>query len=118
MNIANIGIDVVDIERTKRILASKTGSNFIASTYTKNEIEYCNGCPVKLSGHFAVKEAVYKALGTGWINGREVEVLHGKDGVPIVKLHGKTKKIAKNKKISASIAYASEIAIAAVVIYE
>jgi len=50
-----------------------------------------------LAGNFAAKEAVVKALGTGFAGfwPVEVEVLRNADGKPFVVLHGKAKKIAK-----------------------
>ncbi len=46
------------------------------------------------AGRFAAKEAVLKAIGTGWSAGvkwTDIEVLHGEGGGPIVNLSGRVK---------------------------
>lgn len=101
MNIAGLGTDIVDIRKMKKILSGKRGKRFMENTFTKNEIE-CAKCVniAKLATAFAAKEAVYKAFETGWIEGKDVELLREKEtGAPRVKLRGEIAKIAKKRKI-------------------
>lgn len=88
--ILGTGIDIVEIERIEKA-ASK--QSFINRILTQNEKEYWErkGCAAQtLAGLFAAKEAVVKALGTGFgsIEFKDVEVLHTGEGMPTVKLRG------------------------------
>ena len=90
------GIDMVDIESTRRLLADPTGQ-FLARCFTMQEQQSAgNGLnqPDRLSGRFAVKEAVMKALGTGFGEGvgfLDVEIETLPSGAPTVVLHRKAK---------------------------
>ncbi len=92
-NIVGTGIDIVEVERIERLLA-RQGSRFLKRAFTEAEAEYClnkHRPAVHLAARFAAKEAVAKALGTGFGKGvrmRDIEVVAA-DGVPPgVKLHG------------------------------
>jgi len=90
-----IGIGV-DIEKTARFEGMT--QRFLSRVYTSNERAYLLGkSHVSAAGLFAAKEAVAKALGTGF-NGfwpSQVEVVHDKLGQPGVVLHGNAETIAK-----------------------
>lgn len=101
MNAIGLGVDIVDIRQMKKTLSGKAGERFVDNTFTKNEIA-CARCEniYKLATAFAAKEAVYKGFGTGWIEGKDVEVIRSKEeGTPSIKLHGEIGKIAKKRKI-------------------
>lgn len=71
----------------------------------------------RLAGTFAVKEAVSKALGTGFrsFGPREIEVLRDDLGKPFVRLHGGAKKLAEElaiQQIHVSITNTAEYAAA------
>ncbi len=93
MSIVGTGIDIVDVERIARA-AGRHGDRFLNRVFTPLEAEYCRsrGVPAQhLAGRFAVKEAVLKALKTGWSEGilwREVEVSRADSGEPSVQLFG------------------------------
>jgi holo-[acyl-carrier protein] synthase len=88
-----IGIDMVEIARVERLLASK-GEHALRKLFTDAERAYASNRPrpaVHLAARVAAKEAAYKALrGThqaraiGW---RELEVIVGDDGSPSLLLH-------------------------------
>ena len=65
------------------------------------EIAQCLSKPdpvASLAGRFAAKEAVMKALGTGFIQGthfQEIEVVTEESGRPRIVLHGSTANLAK-----------------------
>lgn len=102
MKITGLGTDIVDIKKMKKILTGKRGKRFIGNTFTKNEIRCakCESNVPKLATAFAAKESVYKAFETGWIEGKDVEVLREKEtGAPRIKLHGEIAKIAKKRKV-------------------
>ena len=53
----------------------------------------------KIAGKFSAKEAVVKAIGTGFSEGikiKDIEILNLDNGKPILNLHGKAKKIIGN----------------------
>ena len=53
-------------------------------------------------GRFAVKEAMFKAIGTGWRGGvqwKEVEVSNLPTGQPVVSVSGKIKALLDEKKV-------------------
>jgi phosphopantetheine--protein transferase-like protein len=102
MEIRGIGVDIVDIKKLERIIRGKAGKAFVKNTFTEHEICCAKQGKnlYKLATSFAAKEAVYKAFGTGWIEGKDVEVLRTKEeGSPSIRLHGEIGKIAKKRKI-------------------
>ena len=93
MSLIGTGIDIVEVERIERMLARQK-QKFLDRVFTKDEAEYCmkKAQPaVHLAARFAAKEAVAKALGTGFSKGvrmRDIEVVAGDKGPPCVRLHG------------------------------
>ena len=87
------GIDIVEIARIERVFARR-GTRFRDRIFTEGEIAYCEPRGSKFASYaarFAAKEAMMKALGTGWSNGigwRDVEVLRDEEGAPSIKLRG------------------------------
>ena len=77
MGTKGIGVDIVDIRKLRKILKGKAGRKFVSNTFTGREIECAKGGMniYKLATSFAAKEAVFKALGTGWIEGKDVEIV-------------------------------------------
>ena len=67
------GIDIVNVDRIERSFA-RFGSKFVAKVLSSSEMEDFSRCKdadktTFLAKHFAVKEAVSKAIGCGLING-------------------------------------------------
>lgn len=117
------GIDMVDIESTRRLLADPTGQ-FLARCFTVQEQQSAGDGldqPDRLSGRFAVKEAAMKALGTGFGEGvgfLDVEIVSLPSGAPTVTLHGKAKLRAEAMGIDrwlVSTSHEGNIAIASVI---
>jgi len=118
MCIFGVGVDMIEIKKFKKILLSKAKKDFLKNNFTKKEISSVKN-EMGLAANFAAKEAVFKAFGTGWTNGKEVEVLRGSKGAPKIKLCGKIKEIAKKKKIKkvlVSLSYTECCAVAVAVI--
>ena len=93
--IYGIGIDMIELSRIEK---SVKREGFLEKTFTKEEIEcfsekHFNA--VALAGCFAAKEAVSKALGTGfrgfWYN--EISVLRDELGKPYLMFEGRIKEI-------------------------
>lgn len=86
-----IGVDLVSVSRMIRAVA-RHGDRFLDRIFTAHEKSLCSGDACCLAGRFAAKEAVSKALGTGlWHSGivfQDIEILRGRNGEPVVTLHG------------------------------
>jgi holo-[acyl-carrier protein] synthase len=118
------GIDLCGVGRIRRMLETH-GDHFLSRTYTEAEVEYARrrkkGFEETLAGRFAAKEAVMKALGTGWREGvefRGIEILNEPSGKPYVVLHGSTADKARALGITAwhvSITHTEDLAIASAV---
>ena len=91
MNVLGIGTDITECLRIGKMI-ERHGELFVQRVYTPKEIEYCRGRRMAMqhfAGRWAAKEAILKALGTGWRQGiswRDVEVLNGSSGRPAVTL--------------------------------
>ena len=92
--IYGIGIDIVKLSRMEQVI-QRWGNKFLHRTFTQRKIEYCSSktYPRQHYGaRFAAKEAVFKALGTGWnhgVNWLDVEVCIDPDsGQPSILLSG------------------------------
>ena len=95
--IVGIGIDIVEIDRMRRMLATQS-ERLVSRLFTAAEARYALA-HVEPALHFAArvaaKEATYKALSgnplaraVGW---REIEVLLREDGAPYLMLHGRAR---------------------------
>ncbi|MCL2826297.1 MAG: holo-ACP synthase [Eggerthellaceae bacterium] len=95
-----LGVDIVEIGRMRGILA-RTPS-FARRVFSEDECAYCNAKAspaTHFATRFAAKEAVLKALGTGFSGGigvRDIEVCRDAKGRPYVKLSGKAKEVAES----------------------
>lgn len=117
------GVDVVDINDFSNLLKQLalpfldryfTVDEMIAAGQGVNRLE-------KLSGRFAIKEAVLKALGVGWGDGiafTDVEVTTLETGAPGVLLHRKLAALQEARGISqwlVSSSHAGCVAVASVI---
>ena len=95
-----IGLDLVEVPRIRALL-DKNGDRFRKRVFTEAEIRYCDSCAeasIHYAARFAAKEAVAKALGTGFAEGvtwTDIEVVRGSGGAPSVQLHGGAVKVAE-----------------------
>ena len=83
MNIVT-GIDIVDIERFRKILEAD-GESFLRRVFTDSERSIAN--PAHLAGIFAAKEAVKKAFDITDEIWKEIEVKKLSSGKPKIVLH-------------------------------
>ncbi len=92
--IVGLGLDVVDVARVAAIL-ERSAESFLRRILHADEdaarARTAEG-PAYVSGQFAAKEAVMKALGTGMAGAAfaEIAVLRGAGGAPYLELHGAT----------------------------
>ena len=95
MRVLGIGVDVVQNKRIKSLI---NNSKFIKRTFSVNEIKFSrknNYRTSYFSKRFAAKEALVKAIGTGFrnnLNFKDIEILNDKLGKPY---YSKSKKIDK-----------------------
>lgn len=120
--IIGIGTDIIEIDRIQKAMDRST--SFIEKIFTKSEIEYLKSRNMRAefaAGKFAAKEAVAKAIGTGFrgFDFRDIEIDKTTLGKPIVILRGNAKKMDKKwgkYKIHLSISHSKENAVAYAVI--
>ena len=100
MNIAGIGTDIVECLRIAQMI-ERHGELFLMRVYTPREIEYCSSrkaATQHYAGRWAAKEAVLKAMGTGWARGiswRDIEVRNDEGGRPSILLGGAAREICE-----------------------
>jgi holo-[acyl-carrier protein] synthase len=93
MNVIGIGTDIIECLRVAKMI-ERHGELFLTRVYTPHEVEYCSArkaATQHYAGRFAAKEAVLKALGTGWTRGvhwRDIEVRNDLGGKPRIALSG------------------------------
>src|SRR5580698_6931580 len=91
---AGLGTDLVEVDRIADKIGKEQG--FRELVFSPGEIAYCESRTHKFehyAARFAAKEAFFKALGTGWINGtafNEVEIVNNEQGKPEIVLLGLT----------------------------
>ena len=118
------GVDLCGVGRIRRMLETH-GDHFLERTFTPDEVAYARrrkkGYEETLAGRFAAKEAVMKALGTGWRDGVEfngIEILNEPSGKPYVRLHGTTAEKSASLGVThwhISITHTEDLAIASAV---
>ncbi|MDD2363363.1 MAG: holo-ACP synthase [Eubacteriales bacterium] len=85
------GIDIIQIARIEQAV-ERSGQRFLERVFTASELDVCRDSMQRLAGRFAAKEAVSKALGTGfWSEGislHDIEILSSESGEPELHLHG------------------------------
>jgi holo-[acyl-carrier protein] synthase len=114
MSVIAHGIDMVDCARLRGAV-KRHGEKFLRRVFTSVELEYSLSKKRRmehLAGRFAAKEAVLKALGTGWrggINWTDIEIRNAPSGQPYVKLSGKCRQIAEELGLSAIVVSISHI---------
>ena len=95
------GIDLLKVKRVEKIYLSYE-DKFLKKILTDLEIKQIKknkNISYKIAGKFSAKEAVVKAMGTGFSDGikmKDIEIINQKNGKPIINLHGKAKKRVGN----------------------
>lgn len=119
--IQGIGVDVIDLQRIRRTI-EEMGDAFVRKLFTEAEIAYCQA---KKSPHqhfaarFAAKEAVSKALQTGWggvFRWKDVEVVNEPSGAPKVLLHNDLARVLKDSTVHLTISHTENTVVAFAVI--
>ncbi|HEX6105586.1 MAG TPA: holo-ACP synthase [Gemmatimonadales bacterium] len=125
MSLIGLGIDLVDLDRVRRMLERK-GRFATGRLFTVQERAYLESRPDP-TGHaaarIAAKEAVYKAMqslpGARAIGWRDIEVTRDGDGRPAIRLHGLAERLAAAQggvAIQVSLTHSSTLAGAVAVV--
>ncbi len=88
-SLKGLGTDIVEIERVRQSI-DRHGLHFLNRLFTPREQDYCykfkDPAP-HFAGRFAAKEAIVKALGTGFgsqVAWHDIEILNDELGKPLI----------------------------------
>ena len=117
------GVDIIDLKEFERHVET-SGEHFVGRCFTEHERSYAGDGPnriPRLAARFAAKEAVLKAIGTGWIKGiswKDVELVRDPSGAPSIRVSGAVARIADSRGISGflvSLSHTGRMAMASVI---
>lgn len=123
MRVIGHGIDLIRLSRVKKHLENKY-ADWIDSIFTERERGIADNPPNDLhyyAGRYAAKEAIAKALGTGFseeVTWQDIEILRSPNGAPSVELSDGARCVADSLGITAwfvSISHSGGIAVASAV---
>lgn len=119
MAAAGIGVDMLEIARMERVM--RRTPNFLRRVFTDEERLYCEhrARPAEhYAARWAAREAVLKALGTGFSEGigvRDVWVSRDESGRPRAMLERRAAEVARElgvREIALSISHTRDVAVA------
>lgn len=119
MATAGIGVDMLEIARMERVIGRRP--SFLQRVFTDEERAYCERCarPAEhYAARWAAREAVLKALGTGFSQGvrvKDVWVSNDESGRPRAVLEGAAAQVAERlgvREIALSISHTRDVAVA------
>lgn len=117
------GIDVVDLDDFSRLLSPQMESE-LHRLFTPGELDAVGNGGLRaerLAGRFAVKEAVMKALSSGFGDGvafLDIETVNEVNGAPRVRLHGRMQAEAERLLVTdwlVSTSHAGRVVFASVI---
>lgn len=118
MKVISIGNDIIEIDRIRK--ASEKNPRFLDRILTDSEKDYCfNGGSsyASVAARFAAKEALVKALGTGFsaCSFLDIEIINDAKGRPEVFLKGPALELFKEiggQEILLSLSHSKDYALA------
>jgi holo-[acyl-carrier protein] synthase len=119
--VLGLGVDIIEIARVRRSIEEQ-GESFLQRVFTPAEIAYCRtkANPYQhYAARFSAKEAVSKALATGWSGEfvwRDVEVMNDPSGRPQVTLHGRLGERLAGCRLVVSLSHAEAHVVAVALI--
>ena len=119
--IQGIGVDVVDVLRLKKTL-EKQGKIFLEKVFTEKEVKYCKSRKnphEHFAARFAAKEAVGKAMQTGWkghFRWKDIEVVNEPSGAPKVVLYREVSETLSNCTVHLSLSHTENTVVAFAII--
>jgi len=116
-----LGNDIIEISRVRQSI-ERHGLHFLNRLFTQKEQDYCykfqDPAP-HFAGRFAAKEAVSKALGTGFgaqLAWHDLEIVNDANGKPEISLSPSAQKRFNNPQILVSISHSTDYATAVALI--
>jgi holo-[acyl-carrier protein] synthase len=115
--ISGIGNDIIEIARIDGVI-QRHGERFLNKIFTIKEQHYCltkARSSAHFAGRFAAKEAVVKALGTGFgsiVGFIDIEILNDEAGKPVVYLASHVDDYFEHPRILVSISHCRSYATA------
>ena len=103
MGVVGVGLDLVDVNRMGRAI-DRGGERFLSRVFTPTERLWASEKPDasrRFALCFAAKEALFKALGTGWPHGgklTDVSLLY-KGGAPALEVTGAARDILDGRRV-------------------
>ncbi|MEW6509723.1 MAG: holo-ACP synthase [Bacteroidota bacterium] len=119
--VRGIGVDIIEIDRIKKSVET-IGDHFVQKVYTPSEIAYCDAKAHRYqhyAARFAAKEALSKALSTGWageFRWKDVEITNEPSGQPRITLHGSLRAHLAGATVMLSMSHSDSHVVAMVVI--
>jgi holo-[acyl-carrier protein] synthase len=119
--VRGIGVDIIEIDRIQRSVET-IGEHFLQKVYTPAEITYCDAKAHRFqhyAARFAAKEALSKALSTGWageFRWKDVEVTNDPSGQPRITLHGSLRSHLAGAAVMLSMSHSESHVVAMVLI--
>jgi len=122
--ILGVGVDIAEVSRVREAL-DRHGERFLDRVFTAREIAYCRSHRTsydRFAARFAAKEAMMKALGTGWRRGvtwRDIEVANARGGKPELQLAGQALEFFRamgGRRLLLSLTHTDHYALAQVII--
>ena len=112
-----LGSDIIEIHRMRSSI-ERHGQHFLNRLFSQREQDYCfkfqDPAP-HFTGKFAAKEAVAKALGTGFgahLSWHDLEILNDEKGKPVVHFSNTAKERFSNPIILISVTHCTDYAVA------
>jgi holo-[acyl-carrier protein] synthase len=112
--ILGTGIDIIEIDRIQKAV-ERWGPGFLDHVFTPEEIR--NGGRFKFpyqyyAGRFAVKEAIFKAVGNPDLSWHDVTIINDKNGKPVCQFN----KIKFAHHLLISISHSRDYAVASAIV--
>ena len=119
--IEGLGNDIIAVERIASAI-NRRGPRFLERLFTEKERLYCNQFRDSIphfAGRFAAKEAIVKALGTGFrgISWHDIEIINNDSGKPVAHFTPRLQEIVGERTLLISISHCKEYATAVAVLY-
>ncbi len=121
--ITGTGVDIMEIARIRGAV-DRWGERFLTKVFTPEEIAHCSRRLMPhqhFAARFAAKEAVSKALGSGWAGAfrwKDVEIVNDATGRPSVRLHGALAEGTSTSVIHVSLSHSDTHVVATALIEE
>lgn len=119
--IYGIGTDIIEVKRIEQAI-QRSGQRFLDRLFCEEEQLYCkrhHDDARHFAGRFAAKEAIVKALGTGFrdgINWLDIIISNDQHGKPIATLSSKLQQMFNSPNLLISISHCREYATAFAVV--